>query len=113
MKKKFNHVMSFQIFEARFNPAKDDYVMITYTMTGEPVPVRIVKVFPNNTYLVSFNVEGSVAKGAPDATIRNSDIISPYKPIRSPVGSGFISSNTNFQVSNTSNVNQVSNDMYL
>jgi hypothetical protein len=110
---KYNHVMSFQLFEKQFNPIKDDYVMITYSLTGEPVPVQIKKVFPNNTYLVSFNVDGSLAKGAPDATIRNSDIISPYKPIKSPVGSGFISSNMNFQVRNTSNVNQVSNDMYL
>jgi hypothetical protein len=109
----YNHVMSFQIFEKQYSPIKDDYVMITYAITGEPVPVQIKKVYPNNTYLVSFNVEGSTAKGAPDATIRNSDIISPYKPIRSPVGTGFISQNTNFQVRNTTNVNQVSNDMYL
>ena len=110
---KLNHLMSYQIFEKQFAPIKDDYVMITYALTGEPVPARIVKVYPNNTYLVSFDVEGSTARGAQEATIRNSDIISPYKPIRSPVGSGFISANTNFQVRNTQNVNQVSNDMYL
>ncbi len=109
----FNHVMSYQLYEKRFDPIKDDYVMITHNLTGEPAPVKILKVYPNNTYLVSFDVEGSVARGAPDATIKNSDIISPYKPIRSPVGSGFISANTNFQVRNTTNVNQVSNDMYL
>lgn len=109
----YKHLMSFQIFEKRFDPIKDDYVTINNTLTGEPTPVRIVKVYPNNTYLVSFNVDGSTSKGAPDATIKNSDIISPYRPIRSPVGSGFISANTNFQVRNTSNVNQVSNDMYL
>lgn len=109
----YKHLMSFQLFEKQFNPIKDDYVMITYSLTGEPTPVRILKTYPNNTYLVSFDVEGSTAKGAPNATIRNSDIISPYKSIKSPVGSGFISANTNFQVRNTSNVNQVSNDMYL
>jgi hypothetical protein len=107
------HVKSYQIFEKQYNPIKDDMVMITYHLTGDPVPVKIVKVNRNNTYLVSFDIEGSLAKGAPDATIRNSDIISPYKPIQSPVGTGFISTNTNFQVRNTSNVNQVSNDMYL
>ena len=109
----YKHLMSFQLFEKQFNPIKDDYVMITYSLTGEPTPVRILKTYPNNTYLVSFDVEGSTAKGAPNITIRNSDIISPYKSIKSPVGSGFISANTNFQVRNTSNVNQVSNDMYL
>ena len=111
--KKFNHLLSYQLFEKRFDPVKDDYVTITYDLTGDPVPVRILKVYPNNTYDVSFDVEGSVAKGAPNRNIRNSDIVSPYKPIRSPVGSGFVSSNTNFQVRNTTNVNQVSNDMYL
>ena len=109
----YKHVMNYKIFEKMMNPVKDDYVMITYNLTGEPVPVRILKVYPNNTYLVSFDVEGSTAKGAPNQTIRNSDIIAPYKPVKSPVGSGFISANTNFQVRNTTNVNQVSNDMYL
>jgi hypothetical protein len=118
MKKKknegYNHVMSFQIFEKQYNPTKDDYVTIIYHLTGEPVPVKILKVYPNNTYYVSFDVDGSTAKGAPNATIRNSDIISPYKPIRSPVGTGFISTNTNMmQVGSTTNVNHVSNDMYL
>lgn len=104
------HLKSFQLYEKTYNPVKDDYVMITYHITNEPVPVRIMKVNPNNTYIVSFDVEGSPVKGAPQASIRNSDIISPYKPIKSPVGSGFISANTNMSVRN---INQVSNDMYL
>lgn len=108
-----HHVMSFKLFEKRFDPVADEYVMINYHLTNEPVPVKIIKRYPNNTYLVSFNVEGSVVKGAPEATIRNSDIISPYKPIRNPVGTGYVSANTNMQVRNTTNVNQVSNDMYL
>lgn len=112
-KMKNKHIMTFKVFEKRFDPVADEYVMINYHLTNEPVPVKILKRYPNNTYLVSFNVEGSVTKGAPEATIRNSDIVSPYKPIRSPVGSGFVSANTNMQVRNTSNVNQVSNDMYL
>jgi hypothetical protein len=111
--KQLKHIMTFQIFEKQYSPIKDDYVMINYQLTGEPVPVKILKVYPNNNYLVSFKVEGSTAFGAPDTTIRNSDIISPYKPIKSPVGTGFISANTNMQVRNTTNVNQVSNDMYL
>lgn len=106
----FNHVMSFQLFEKQFSPNRGDYVMITYALTGEPVPVKIEKVYPNNTYLVSFNVDGSTAKGAPNQTIKNSDIISPYKPIRSPVGTGYISANTNMSIRQ---VHQVSNDMYL
>lgn len=113
MKNKLKHLLSYQVFEKRLDPMPDEYVMINYQLTGEPVPVRILKRFPNNTYLASFDVEGSVARGAPNVTIRNSDIISPYKPIRSPVGTGFVSANTNFQVRNTTNVNQVSNDMYL
>lgn len=110
---KNKHIMSFQLFEKRFNPVKDEYYSITYPLTNEPAPVRIKKVYPNNTYLVSFDVEGSAVRGAPDATIRLSDIISPFKPITTPVGPNFITQNTNFQVRNTQNVNQVSNDMYL
>jgi len=104
------HLMNFQLFEKTYNPVKDDYVMITYWQTGEPVPVQIKRVYPNNTYLVSFNVEGSSVKGAPEMTIRNSDIVSPYKPLKSPVGTGFISANTNMSIRQ---VHQVSNDMYL
>lgn len=111
--KNLKHLKNFQLFEKQYDPVKDDYVQITYHLTGEPVPVRIKEVYPNNTYLVSFDVEGSAVRGAPEMTIRNSDIVAPYKPIRNPVGSGFISSNMNMQVRNTTNVNQVSNDMYL
>jgi len=106
-----NHIKSFQLFEKQFNPIKDDYVMITYSLTGEPVPVKIKEVLRNNTgYIVSFDVDGSTVKGAPDVRISNSDIISPYKPIRSPVGTGFISTNTNMVNFNS---RQPSNDMYL
>jgi len=104
------HLKKFTLNEKSYNPIKDDFVIINYDITNEPVPAQIIKVYPNNTYLVSFNVEGSPVKGAPNATIRNSDIISPYKPIKSPVGTGFISANTNMSIRN---VNQVSNDMYL
>lgn len=113
MQKKLNHLLTFQLFEGKYNPVKDDYVLITYHVTNEPVPVRIKKVFRNNTYLVDFNVEGSPVFGAPEMTIRNSDIIGPHKPIKTPVGSGFVAANMNMQVRNTTNVNQVSNDMYL
>lgn len=107
---KLNHVKTFHLFEKTYNPVKDDHVMITYWQTGEPVPVKILKTFRNNTYLVSFDVEGSPVKGAPEQTIRNSDIVSPYKPLKSPVGTGFISANTNMSIRQ---VHQVSNDMYL
>lgn len=108
-----HHLVYYQVFEKTYNPAVGEYYMMTHPDTHEPVPCKIEKVFPNGTYNVSFNVEGSIAKGAPNCVIKNSDIISPYKPIRSPVGSGFVSANTNMQVRNTTNVNQVSNDMYL
>jgi len=105
------HVKKFVLNEEKtYNPIKDDHVMITYWLTGEPVPVKVLKVFRNNTYLVDFNVEGSTAAGAPNATIKNSDIISPYKPLKSPVGTGYISANTNMSIRQ---VHQVSNDMYL
>ncbi len=107
-----HHVKSFQLFEKAYDPGEGESVMITYWLTQEPVPVKIVKRYRNNTYLVSFDVEGSTARGAPETTIRNSDIISPAKEIRRVDGPGYISNNTN--LNNTiRNANQVSNDMYL
>ena len=104
------HIISFKMYEEnQYNPAPMECVQISYWLTGDIVPVKILKVNNNNTYLVSFNVDGSSAKGAPDAIIKSSDIIAPYKNIRTPVGSGFVSSNTNMQVKN--NVAQVSNDL--
>jgi len=103
-------ITSFALFEKQYDPMVGDYFQIKYWLTGDLVPVKITKRFPNNTYLVSFDVDGSQAKGAPEMTIRNSDIISPYKSARSPVGSGFVSTNANR--ANTQ-VDQVSNDMYL
>lgn len=111
IKHNMKHVKRFVLEEGKtYNPVKDDHVMITYWLTGEPVPVKILKVFRNNTYFVDFNVDGSTAIGAPNATIKNSDIISPYKPLKSPVGTGYISSNTNMSIRQ---VHQASNDMYL
>ena len=112
-KYEFKHILDFKLFEKMYQPNVGEYFTILYHITNEPTPVRIEKVYHNDTYLVSFNVDGSSAKGAPNQVIRNSDIISPYKSIRTPVGPGYITNNTNFQVRNTSNVNQVSNDMYL
>jgi len=107
----YNHMITkFQIFEKRFHPAVGEYYQINYWVTGEVAPVKILKVNPNNTYLVGFDVEGSSVRGAPNVVIKNSDIVAPYKPIRSPVGSGFISTNTNMSIRQ---VHQVSNDMYL
>ena len=107
-----NHLKNFQLFEKKFNPNVGDLVTITYFLTGEPVPVKIKEVLRgNNGYIVSFDVEapGSM-RGAPDAKIYSSDIISPYKSIRSPVGSGFVSNNTNM---GNFNSRQPSNDIYL
>lgn len=105
-----NHLMNFQIFEKQFDPMPGDFVQIIYWVTNEPVPVKIVKRYRDGSYDVSFDVEGSTAKGAGNKHIKNSEIFAPYKPIKSPVGTGFISANTNMSVRN---VNQVSNDMYL
>ena len=103
-------ITEFKLFEKQYDPVIGEYYQIKYFLTGDLVPVKIIKRNPNNTYLVSFDVEGSLAKGAPEASIRNSDIVSPYQPIRNPVGSGFVSANTNMM--NTQQ-KQVSNDMYL
>jgi len=111
---KYNHVMSFQLFEKTFSPAKDDYVQVEHPDSpGTFVPVKIIKTNRNGSYFVDYNVEGSLASGKGKGTIYNWQIVGPYKPIKSPVGSNFISTNTNFAVRNSRNVNQVSNDMYL
>jgi hypothetical protein len=102
-------ITEFKLFEKQYDPMVGEYYQIKYFLTGDLVPVKIIKRNSNNTYLVSFDVEGSIAKGAPEASIKNSDIISPYQPIRNPVGSGFVSANTNMNTQQK----QVSNDMYL
>lgn len=104
-------ITKFKVFESsRFNPYVGEYYQINYWLTGDVVPVKIIKVNPNKTFLVSFDVEGSAVRGAPEIVIKKSDIVAPYKPIRNPVGTGFISTNTNMSIRQ---VHQVSNDMYL
>jgi hypothetical protein len=107
----YNHVMSYQLFEKTYNPAEGDYVQIEHPDSpGSLVPVKILKVYRNGSYNVDYNVEGSLCNGKGTGNIKNFQIMGPYKPLKSPVGTGFISANTNMSIRQ---VHQVSNDMYL
>lgn len=108
--KKLNHVLTFQLFEKLYNPVKDDYVQIENPEAPGLIPVKILKVYNNDTYYVDYNVEGSVASGKGKGVIKNYQIVGPYKPLKSPVGTGYVSANTNMSIRQ---VHQVSNDMYL
>lgn len=59
-----------------------DIVLIRYEITkGDPIitPVKIVKIFTKNAYLVSHKIEESQLKNFPDLKIRYSQIIAPFK----------------------------------
>jgi len=104
------HLKSFKLFE-KYCPNVGDTVNIVYHVTGEPTPVKIKKILRDgNGYIASFDVPDGKFKGAPDQKISNSDIIGPAKMTQSPVGTGYISTNTNMSIRQ---VHQVSNDMYL
>ena len=111
MRNNLKHLMSFQVFEKQYSPNVGDLVNITYFLTGEPTPVKIKEICREGSgYIVSFDVPDGKFKGAPDLKISNSDILGPAKTTQSPVGTGYISANTNMSIRQ---VHQVSNDMYL
>jgi len=61
-----------------------DVVMIRYWQTGDMTPVKIIKVNSKNSYTVDFNIEGSLFRNAPEATIKSTDIVAMYRSNNSP-----------------------------
>jgi hypothetical protein len=91
-----------------------DIVYTNYNIPGSkdyiPTPVKIISIKGSgkqSVYICSHNVETSQFKNAPDMMVKKNNIIGPYKTINTPVGPSWVSSNPNTQI------NQVSNDMYL
>ncbi len=56
-----------------------DIVLIEYWYNDMLVPVKIIEKVSKTKYKVSYNVEGSAIKNAPDEIIKSSDIIDKKK----------------------------------
>ncbi len=56
-----------------------DIVLIEYWYNDMIVPVRIIEKVSKTKYKVSYDVEGSAIKNAPDEIIKSSDIIDKKK----------------------------------
>jgi len=56
-----------------------DIVLIEYWYNDMIVPVKIIEKVSKTKYKVSYDVEGSAIKNAPDEIIKSSDIIDKKK----------------------------------
>lgn len=56
-----------------------DIVLIEYWYNDMIIPVRIIEKVSKTKYKVSYDVEGSAIKNAPDEIIKSSDIIDKKK----------------------------------
>ena len=56
-----------------------DIVLIEYWYNDMIIPVRIIEIVSKTKYKVSYDVEGSAIKNAPDEIIKSSDIIDKKK----------------------------------
>jgi hypothetical protein len=93
------YLQNYKTFEG--NNSHSDYneqeiVLIRYEITkGDPIvtPVKIVKKFSNNSFLVSHNIEESDMRNFPNVAVKYSDIISPFKQLDSPMDSNYVATN--------------------
>ena len=75
------HIVEFKIFESYSDYNIGDVVLIRYKITGDITPVKIIKKYSKNSFLVSHKNEESMFTGAKDETINISQIIGPYKQL--------------------------------
>lgn len=78
---------TFILKEGRIDYREGDSVMIRYWLTGDIVPVKIVKKKAKNFYIVSHKLEDSHLHNAPDHGVRGSEILGLYKGVGDPVNS--------------------------
>lgn len=65
--------------------AVGDEVFIRYDLTGDIVPVKIIKKKTHNYFIVSFKVKNSHVFNAPDMGIKKEQIIGRYKENGEPI----------------------------
>jgi len=63
-----------------------DKVFIRYDITGDIVPVKIVKKLSINNFIVSHNIEGSHLFNAPNHAITLQDIVGGYTGVSDDTG---------------------------
>ena len=93
------YIKTYELFEG-INGQNDytegDIVVIRFEVTkGDPIltPVKIIKRFTRNKFLVSHKVEDSQLKNFPDIVIKHSMIISRYKDLDTPYNDTHITQN--------------------
>jgi hypothetical protein len=92
------YLQDFNTFEGNNHSAyiEQEIVLIRFEVTeGNPIvtPVKIIKKYTDNAYLVSHNIEDSNLRNFPDLKIKGSDIISPYQQLDSPIDSNWVATN--------------------
>jgi hypothetical protein len=92
------HIQDFRTFEDNNHSdyIEQEIVLIRFEVTEDnPIitPVKIIKKYSNNAYLVSHNIEDSNIRNFPDLKIKGSDIISPYQQMDSPMDSTWVTTN--------------------
>jgi hypothetical protein len=75
------HLVQFKIFESYSDYNQGDIVLIRYKITGEITPVKIIKKYSKNSYLISYNTEDSLYHNAKDEAVNISQIIGPYQQL--------------------------------
>ena len=96
------YIQDYRTFEGingRNDYVEGDVVVIRYEITdGDPVltPVKIIKRFTPNKFLVSHNVEDSNFKNFPNLTIKHSMIISLFKELDKPNDSLSVTQNPKY-----------------
>jgi hypothetical protein len=92
------YIQDYKTFEdnSHSDYTEGEIVLIRYEITdGNPIvtPVKIVKKFSKNTFLVSHNIEESNMRNFPNLSIKYSDIIAPYQQLDSPMDNSNITTN--------------------
>jgi hypothetical protein len=90
------YIQDFITFESNSSYIEQEIILIRFEVTEDNAiitPVKIVKKYSNNAYLVSHNIEDSNIRNFPDVKIKGSDIISPYQQLDSPMDSNWVATN--------------------
>lgn len=104
------YIDDFKTFEG-INGSNDytvgDVVLVRFEITnGDAVltPVKIIKRFTPNSFIVTHKTEGSQLVNFPDFKIKHRNIISLYRALDQPMDSDHMTQNPKFNVDGSSSV---------
>lgn len=75
------YLINYKLYESYSDYNPGDIVMIRYKLTGDITPVKIIKRYSKNSFLVSHKTEDSYFINAKDESINIKDIIGPYRQL--------------------------------